>query len=216
MSDDVPEPKIIGGPRLLRQGKLEPDPRDFWYGIATLITGTGLGWFLGLALETLGSTVFGPILTLISGSALVLAGVGVATERTDGATRANPIMIMLLVIGLVAGSVTSGRLRANLRLGPNPTVIASKTKMTDKEVSQRVFDKLYPPNVTTTSVDLDVTSTDTTSTTGPKVAEPLKGMPCAWLSLPDAALLEKVKSIPAMKGKSAEFVRKTVKSTCTN
>lgn len=206
----------------MRVGKLEYQWRDFWYGLATFVSGAGVGWFLGLGLESLTTAVFGPVVTLITGAATVLAGIGVATEQqAGGPTRANPIMVMLLVLGLVGGSVLSSSLRANLALAPSSITIASKTHLTDKEVNQRVFDKLYPPAATasTTTTTTATPPTDTKSTTEtPTVPPRLDELQCSWLSLNDTDLMEHVRAMkdPILHKASPTFIKEKLQQKCSH
>jgi hypothetical protein len=195
----------------MRTGKLAYEWRDFWYGLATLVTGAGVGWFLGLGLETLAPTVFGPVLTLISGTATVLAGVGVATESGNGTTRANPIMVMLLVIGLVGGSILSSSLRANLALAPDGKIVSGKTHLTEKEINQRVFDKLYPLTPATSTANSPIPSQSTT----PVPAEVID-LQCSWRTLNDADLMALVKTMknPVLQKASPAFIRDKIRQKC--
>lgn len=133
----IEEPKV-------RLGELKPTPRDAVYSVSTIIIGVGIGWFLGFALETTATTVFTSIMAFMTGAAGILAGIGVATERADGVTRADPVMVMLLVIGLVSGSWLSRYAAINLYPRPDATELASLTGLSDKEINARALSKVFP------------------------------------------------------------------------
>lgn len=141
-----------GTPRALRATSTisRPTGRDWVNSVCTLVIGCCIGWFLGLALQSIGGTVLTQILTFLTGTAGILAGVGVATEGSDGATRANPIAIMILLVGLVGGSILSSYARANLWPRPNAQKIEELTGIPAKKVNERVFDSLYAPTATLT------------------------------------------------------------------
>jgi hypothetical protein len=121
------------------------------YSFCTVVIGVGIGWFLGMSMEAITGSVLTAVLTVVTGTAGILAGVGIATERPDGATRADPILITLLVIGLVAGSILGTRARVNLWLRPNAKFIQGLTGIPEQEVNKSVFTKLYPLPPTTTA-----------------------------------------------------------------
>jgi hypothetical protein len=186
--------------------------RDVWYGISTLITGLGLGWFVGLAFETLTTTLLTTILTLVTASMTVAAGIGVATEDADGATRANPIMVMLLVVGLVAGSRGSGWLRSNLALGPDAKIVAGKTGMTECEINRRVFDQLYHKAEAPKDSEPDAKNP---AKVIPKDGRlPAGDLKCEWLCLTDEELLAEVKKLnnPAYGQQSANRLRDQIRN----
>lgn len=120
-------------------------PRAIVYSLCTFVTGCGIGWFLGLSLQALGGAVLGPIVGVITGAASILAGVGVTTEGNDGATRADPILVMLLIVGLVGGSALSTYARANLWPRPDAKFISKTFDIPLSDVNRRVFEGLYPP-----------------------------------------------------------------------
>jgi hypothetical protein len=125
--------------------KMRATQRDWVYAVCTLVTGLGIGWFLGMASEALTGTVLTGLLTLVTGTAGILAGVGIATTGQDGATRADPILITILILGLVGGSITATYAKSNFWPRPDAEFIARQTGLSKEYVNRRVFDKTYAP-----------------------------------------------------------------------
>jgi hypothetical protein len=146
MTDTTPTPLPPAVPNPRTHPSMIATQRDLVYGVCTLLTGLGIGWFLGLATEGLVGTILTSVMTLITGAAGILAGVGIATEGSDGATRANPVLITILVAGLVGGSIISTYARMNLWPRPDARFIEHETGIAARDVNKRVFNKLYPEN----------------------------------------------------------------------
>jgi hypothetical protein len=135
----------------------------------------------------------------------------VATESGNGTTRANPIMVMLLVVGLVGGSILSSSLRANLALAPDGKIVSCKTHLTEKEINQRVFDKLYPLTPATSTANSPISPAPPAS-----VPAELADLQCSWRTLNDADLLAQVRTMknPVLQKASPAFIREKIKQKC--
>jgi hypothetical protein len=195
--------------------------------VCTFLTGAGIGWFLGLSLDAVASTVITALLTLVTGTATVLAGVGIATRHPDtGEPKADPLLVMFLVLGLVGGSITSGFLRSSLLLGASSRVIAEKTGFTKEYVARVLFDRANGFGTPTTVSSAALT---TSLSQGNQLPTMAKQLDCGKLrGLKDQALLAEVTAelgkqttpdqtlLDSVKKKDADMVRKIVDRVCDN
>ena len=98
-----------------------------------IIVGAGIGGLtLGLALQSLASTVFTAVMTLLTGTAGILAGVGVTTEGNDGVTRADSASAIYLeaaagVTTFEWSSWVSGSMLQSAH-SPDPSALAGSSR----------------------------------------------------------------------------------------
>lgn len=208
---EIPAPTIH--PRA--KASMKPTQRDIVYSICTIVTGVGIGWFLGLGSEGLVGTVLMPVLTLITGAAGILAGVGITTERSDGVSRADPVLITILVIGLVGGSILSAYARNNLWPRPDAAFIQRETGIPWKEVNRRVFDKLYSPPSATGSLPVVASNSGAGAT---------EKVDCTSLKAHPETMLQELRKLPNPQIKqllsdpnpSPSAIKEALKIACTS
>lgn len=129
-------------------------------GLCLLLSGLGVGWLIGLSVSEVIYAVITSLIALIVAVTGALAGVNVerddSTENGDTNPRprrkvrveTDPLPIMFMIIGLVIGTSLGIYARTNYWLGPRPENFTERWKITgrtDKELSGRLFDELYPP-----------------------------------------------------------------------
>lgn len=127
-------------------------------GLSLLLSGTGVGWLIGSSVSEVIFAVITSLVALVVSVAGTLAGLNVEREEQPDAADAkprrkvrvevDPLPIMFMIIGLVVGSSLGIYGRTNGWLGPRPSNYIERWKVTglsDKELSGRLFDELYPP-----------------------------------------------------------------------
>lgn len=128
-------------------------------GISLFLSGVSVGWLIGLSVSPIIHVIIASLIALVVSITGALAGVNILKEdsaaegeKSKPKTRVevDPVPLMLMAIGIVAGSSFGVYARTNSWLGPNPSAFVEKwkdTELTKKEISRRLFDELYPPNV---------------------------------------------------------------------
>jgi hypothetical protein len=128
-------------------------------GICLFLSGVSVGWLIGLSVSPIIHVIIASLIALVVSITAALAGVNIPKEDSAGEgekskpktrVEVNPVPLMFMVVGIVAGSSLGVYARTNGWLGPNPSSFVEKwkdTELTKKEISRRLFDELYPPNV---------------------------------------------------------------------
>lgn len=125
-----------------------------------LFSGLGLGWLMGLSVSQVLYIIVTSILTLVVGVTSTLADLNVANHEANSSSsgngikgklnsqvKATPFPIAILIIGLVIGASFGVYARTNEWLGPNVQSFVRKwqaTGLTEAEITQRLFNNLYP------------------------------------------------------------------------
>jgi hypothetical protein len=123
---------------------------------ALMVCGLGVGWLIGLSISPVVAVAVTAVMTVVVGLAGALAGL--EQPHADGqrpslrSQSLNPTPLMVLVIGIVAGSGLGITARANAWLSPTVDQVAKRWNGIDRgEISRRLFDQLYPPPTTNAS-----------------------------------------------------------------
>ena len=122
-----------------------------------LVAGIGVGWLVGLSVSPVIHIVITSLVAFAVSITSALAGLKVNPDKDDlsGASslkrkfqvEVDPMPMMLMVVGLALGASLGVYGRTNNWLGPSPSRFVEQWKDTgldSREISQRLFDTLYP------------------------------------------------------------------------
>lgn len=116
-----------------------------------LVSGTGVGWLIGLSASPVLSIVVTGIIGALAGLTGVLAGVEHVPGDTASHSRQyrDPVPIAMLIVGITIGSIIGVSARTHAWLSPNVDQVISKwttppIALDRTEVARRMFDQFYP------------------------------------------------------------------------
>ena len=143
-----------------RQVKKRLNTKRAFNAICLLVSGLSVGWLMGLSVSPVIQTILTSLLTIVIGITSALAGISfVQTQdsNSDGTPAKrrprvifDPLPIMGLALGIATGSALGVYARTNNWLGPKKNSFYEEwqdTGLAKEEITRRVFDSLYPPNL---------------------------------------------------------------------
>jgi len=122
------------------------------------LSGTAIGWLVGLSASPTIQLVITSILATVGGIVGTLAGIERTQTKADTqgepeapkhikAVKITPVPMALLLIGLIPGSILGLKARTHEWFGADPDALIARwnnTGLSKEEIAQRLFDQLYP------------------------------------------------------------------------
>jgi len=140
-----------------------------FYILCLFISGTGVGWLLGLSVSPVLHIIVASVIALTVGVVGTLAGLegnhksGTAENNSQHgeasiftnkrSVKINPFPMTALIMGLVIGACFGVYTRTNELLGADPRRLAQRwngvSGLDEANIKRRLFDHLYPPTTST-------------------------------------------------------------------
>jgi len=135
-------------------------------GVCLALSGIGVGWLIGLSVSPVIYIVITSLIAFIVSVTSALAGLKLNEAENHSSDQPNhkhklqveinPLPMTLMIVGLAVGASLGIYARTNNWLGPRPANFAARwkdTELSNKEISRRLFDELYPASPQNATVD---------------------------------------------------------------
>jgi hypothetical protein len=132
-------------------------------GLCLFLSGIGVGWLIGLSVSPIIYVVITSLIAFVVSVTSALAGVKLnqqdeedqlspsAKAKRKFKVEVDPFPMTVMIIGLAIGASLGVYARTNNWLGARPKSFVERwkgTELSEKEISRRLFDQLYPAPIT--------------------------------------------------------------------
>jgi cytoskeletal protein RodZ len=149
-------------------------------GVCLALSGIGVGWLIGLSVSPVIYIVITSLIAFIVSVTSALAGLKLDEAENNSSDQPNrkhklqveinPLPMTLMIVGLAVGASVGIYARTNNWLGPRPANFAARwkdTELSNKEISRRLFDELYPASPQNATVDTKSSPPNSNSSQSP-------------------------------------------------